>query len=297
MRRLIVIPLVLSVCALFAALVVLMATEKPEAAAAPDYRVASTGGIEYEAMLGRPVDPKNAVDRRIVKGLSAGDRRSRGGTLLFGAFFSVTNATSRARRTADRIELRDEDERVYQPDALPASRTRTPTTRTSSVREPATPASAARPTPTSPRRAWCWCSGSQVRPRQRPRAGHPQPAPPRPAPCPSRPEGTAWRRGHAGGRPPQRRRGVRAQGPAAERRLGVSARAPRAPADVGARVTWRPTTARPRAASIQHEGHGTATHKRRRRGPPPRCSRGTRPRGPRAASSSWERSRRRPRHA
>lgn len=121
MRRLIVIPLVLSVCALFAALVVLMATEKPEAAAAPDYRVASTGGIEYEAMLGRPVDPKNAVDRRIVKGLSAGDRRSRGGTVLFGAFFSVTNATSRARRTADRIELRDEDERVYQPHALPAS--------------------------------------------------------------------------------------------------------------------------------------------------------------------------------
>ena len=121
MRRLIVIPLVLSVCALFAALAVLLATEKREAAAAPDYRAVSAGGIEYEAMLGRPLDPKNAVDRRIVKGLSAGDRRPRGGTMLFGAFFSVTNTTSRALRTADRIELRDEDGRVYQPLALPAS--------------------------------------------------------------------------------------------------------------------------------------------------------------------------------
>jgi hypothetical protein len=121
MRRLIVIPLALSTCALFAALVVLMATEKRVAAAAPDYRVVSTGGIEYEAMLGRPVDPEDAVDRRIVEGLSAADRRPRGGTLLFGAFFSVTNAASRALRTADRIELRDEAGRVYRPLALPAS--------------------------------------------------------------------------------------------------------------------------------------------------------------------------------
>ena len=121
MRRLILVPLVLSVFALFAALVVLMATEKRVAAAAPDYRVASIGGIEYEAMEGRPLDPGNAVDRRIVAGLPAGDRRPRGGTLLFGAFFSVTNDTSRALRTANRIELRDEDGRVYRPLALPAS--------------------------------------------------------------------------------------------------------------------------------------------------------------------------------
>jgi hypothetical protein len=118
---LILIPLALSVCALFAALVVLMATEKRTAAAAPDYRVVRTGGIEYEAMQGRPIQTKNAVDRRIVEGVSADDRGSRGGTMLFGAFFSVTNDSSRALRTADQIELRDQFGRVFHPVALPAS--------------------------------------------------------------------------------------------------------------------------------------------------------------------------------
>jgi hypothetical protein len=118
---LILIPLALSVCALFAALVVLMATEKRVAAAAPDYRVVRTGGIEYESMQGRPIHPENAVDRRIAAGLSADDRSSRGGTTLFGAFFSVTNDSSRPLRTADRIELRDQSGRVYHPVALPAS--------------------------------------------------------------------------------------------------------------------------------------------------------------------------------
>jgi hypothetical protein len=121
LQRWILIPLAVSATALLVALAVLMATEKRVAAAAPDYRVVETRGIEYESMQGRPIHPENAVDRRIVKGLSADDRRERRGTLLFGAFISVTNASSRALRTADRIELRDQFGRVYHRMSLPAS--------------------------------------------------------------------------------------------------------------------------------------------------------------------------------
>jgi len=119
--RFVLIPLALCVCALLAALVVLMATEKRTAAAAPDYRVVGVGGIDYEAMLGRPIRPDNAVDRRIVAGLSADDRRSRRGTILFGAFVSVTNDSSHVLRTTGRIGLRDEHGRVFHAVSLPAS--------------------------------------------------------------------------------------------------------------------------------------------------------------------------------
>jgi hypothetical protein len=119
--RWILLPLILSAAALLAALGVLLATEKRVAAAAPDYRVASSGGLEYEAMLGRPIHPGNPVDRKIVDGLGADDRRPPRGELLFGAFISVTNDSPRAQRTADRIELRDDRGRVYHPLRLPAS--------------------------------------------------------------------------------------------------------------------------------------------------------------------------------
>jgi hypothetical protein len=119
--RWILIPLVLSAAALFVALGVLLATQKRAAAAAPDYRVVKVGGLEYEAMLGRPLHLANAVDRRIVEGLGAGDRRPPRGELLFGAFISVTNDSSRALPTANRIELRDERGHVYHPLPLPAS--------------------------------------------------------------------------------------------------------------------------------------------------------------------------------
>jgi hypothetical protein len=119
--RWILIPLALSGAARLVALGLLLATEKRVAAAAPDYRVARTGGLEYEAMLGRPLHPGNAVDRKILEGIGAGDRRPPRGELLFGAFISVTNGSSRALRTADRIELRDERGRVYHPLRLPAS--------------------------------------------------------------------------------------------------------------------------------------------------------------------------------
>jgi hypothetical protein len=118
---LIVIPLALSATALLTALVVLMATEKRVAVAAPDFRVVNVGGIAYEAMQGRPIHPQNAVDRRIVKGVSTADRRTPAGTVLFGAFISVSNDSARVTRTTGRIELRSQLERVYRPVALPAS--------------------------------------------------------------------------------------------------------------------------------------------------------------------------------
>jgi hypothetical protein len=121
-------PIVLVPLALFAAcsvaLIAVVAgfavTVKPTSAASPDYRVVSTGGLEYEAMLGRPLDPQDSVDKDIVAGLPVRERRVPRGDLLFGAFFAVTNPALRSVPSADRIELRDESGHVYQPLRLPA---------------------------------------------------------------------------------------------------------------------------------------------------------------------------------
>jgi hypothetical protein len=119
--RWILIPLVLSAAAVFAVVALLLATEKRATAAAPDFRVTQIGGLEYQAMQGRAVHPSNAVDRKIIEGLAPGDRRTPHGTLLFGAFISVTNDSARALPTADRIDLRDQHGRVYHPLPLPVS--------------------------------------------------------------------------------------------------------------------------------------------------------------------------------
>jgi hypothetical protein len=76
--------------------------------------------MQYEAMDGRPIDPGNAVDRKIIAGLPARDRRVQHGQILFGAFFASTNTSTRPLRSADRIELRDDDGRVYKALPLPA---------------------------------------------------------------------------------------------------------------------------------------------------------------------------------
>ena len=104
-----------SVVVLLAGVILLFATQHRVAATAPDYRVVAIGGIEYEAMLGRPIDPRNKVDHKIVAGLPGGD------TSLFGAFISATNTSAGPRTTADRIELRDEAGHVYRPLPLPAT--------------------------------------------------------------------------------------------------------------------------------------------------------------------------------
>jgi hypothetical protein len=122
MRRLttlslwVLVPLGLSMVAVFAVFAVLLATQKRENLEAPDYRVARIGGLEYEAMLGRPIHPANAVDAAITRGQR--DRRLAPGEILFGAFISVTNPTRSAVPAADDIALRDDAGHVYK--ALPA---------------------------------------------------------------------------------------------------------------------------------------------------------------------------------
>ena len=106
--------------ALIAVLAGFVVGVKPTAAASPDYRVVSAGGLEYEAMLGRPIDPEDSVDKDIVAGLPARERRVPRGDLLYGAFFAVTNPSLQFLPSADRIELRDDAGHVYTPLHLPA---------------------------------------------------------------------------------------------------------------------------------------------------------------------------------
>jgi hypothetical protein len=98
---------------------VLLATQHRATATAPDFRVVRVGGVEYETMQGRPMDLRNPEDRRIVAGLRARQRRGGRGRILFGAFIATTDDSSGPRRTADRIELRDQGGHVYHPLALP----------------------------------------------------------------------------------------------------------------------------------------------------------------------------------
>lgn len=110
---------------LFTGVVVLFVTQHRVAAEAPDFRVIRLGGVEYEAVQGRPIHPDNAVDGAIVAGLSASERRVTS-RRCFGAFIAVTNDSSEPMRTAGRIELRDQSGRVYRALACPR-RTRTRT--------------------------------------------------------------------------------------------------------------------------------------------------------------------------
>jgi hypothetical protein len=118
MRALIAVGTV-SAAVLLAVVSLLLGVEKTATATAPDYRVVKIGGIEYEAMDGRPIDPKDAVDRNIIAGLPARDRRLRRGQLLFGAFISITNPSSHRLPSADRIALRDDGGHVYRALPLP----------------------------------------------------------------------------------------------------------------------------------------------------------------------------------
>jgi hypothetical protein len=115
------IPLGLGAVAVLGALAVLLFVAKPTKATAPDYRVVEVGGLQYEAMMGRPIDPRNAVDAAIVAGLPASERRPRSGEILFGAFIAVANDSPRALPAAERIELRDDAGHDYRPLNLPRS--------------------------------------------------------------------------------------------------------------------------------------------------------------------------------
>jgi len=104
---------------LFIAVGVLFATQHRASPKAPDFRVVRIGGVEYESMLGRPLDLSDPVDRAIAAGLPPAQRHLRPGQTLFGAFIATTNDSSAPLRTADRIELRDQSGHVYHALALP----------------------------------------------------------------------------------------------------------------------------------------------------------------------------------
>jgi hypothetical protein len=115
--------LLVAVCSfvVIGALAGLVVGVKRTNAGSPDYRVVSAGGLQYEAMLGRPIDPQDSVDKAIIAGLPPRERRVPRGDLLFGAFIAVTNPALRFVPSADRIELRDDFGHVYRPLRLPAA--------------------------------------------------------------------------------------------------------------------------------------------------------------------------------
>jgi hypothetical protein len=112
---------VFAVCAasLLGVLFAFLFVAKPTIGTPPDNRVVAVGGLQYEAMLGRPVYPSDSVDAPMVAGLPARERRVRPGQMLFGAFIGVTNDSPQSLPAAGRIELRDEGGHVYRP--LPLS--------------------------------------------------------------------------------------------------------------------------------------------------------------------------------
>jgi hypothetical protein len=114
---------ILAVCAaaLVGVLLALLFIAKPTVGTPPDNRVVAVGGLQYEAMLGRPIYPSHAVDAAMVAGLPARDRRLRPGQMLFGAFIAVANDSPRSRPAARRIELRDDAGHVYRPLRLSTS--------------------------------------------------------------------------------------------------------------------------------------------------------------------------------
>jgi hypothetical protein len=119
--RWLALPLGASAVALFVALGLGLALIHRETPAAPAYRTVRVGGLEYESMLGRPLDPANRIDKQILAGLPRRDRNLPRSQELFGAFISVANQSPRALPSADRLELRDLHGRVYRPLSLPAA--------------------------------------------------------------------------------------------------------------------------------------------------------------------------------
>jgi hypothetical protein len=109
-------------CALaLAAFVVVLAISHPTTAAAPSYSLVTVGGLEYQAMDGRPLDPANSADAAILAGVPARERRTAPGEELFGAFVAVTNPTQRVLAPARTIALAADPGELYPAITLPAS--------------------------------------------------------------------------------------------------------------------------------------------------------------------------------
>lgn len=78
--------------------------------------VANVGGLQYRALDVRLLDPKNAGDARMLKGLSP----ARPDQVWFGAFLTAQNAGQAPLAMARQFTLRDVRGRVYRPVALRA---------------------------------------------------------------------------------------------------------------------------------------------------------------------------------
>jgi hypothetical protein len=103
------------------AVAVLLATQSAAHAAPQKYTQATIGGLTYNAVQGRPVDPGNPVDAAITRGLPARYRHLPHGQILYGGFFTVANPSASPLRSAARIDLRDDDGTTYRPIPLAAS--------------------------------------------------------------------------------------------------------------------------------------------------------------------------------
>jgi hypothetical protein len=95
--------------------VVVFAISGSATVAAPTYRVITVGGLQYEAVDGRPLDPANAVDAKILAGVPAGERQTPRGEVLFAAFVAVANQSQGALDPAGTIELVASPGEVYHP--------------------------------------------------------------------------------------------------------------------------------------------------------------------------------------
>jgi hypothetical protein len=99
--------------ALVVSLGVFLAVEKGAAGAAPQFRVAQIGGVEYQSMNGRALNPASPVDGPMLAGLPARYRHPRHGEMLYGAFIAFTNTSTRPVRSAPRMDLRVDDGPTY----------------------------------------------------------------------------------------------------------------------------------------------------------------------------------------
>jgi hypothetical protein len=120
-RFLLVAAFAVCAAALLGVLLALLFVAKPTLGSSPENRVVAVGGLQYEAMLGRPIYPSQWVDAPMVAGLPADDRRPGPGQMLFGAFIAVANDSARPLPAARRIELRDDAGNVYRPLPLATS--------------------------------------------------------------------------------------------------------------------------------------------------------------------------------
>jgi hypothetical protein len=106
--------------ALLAVFALLLAVAKAQTPTPPVDSLAAVGGLRYQAVEGRPINPSNPVDAHIVKGLPAGELHLGSNQILYGVFISVANDSPRPLPSAARIDLRDDALHVYRPLRVPA---------------------------------------------------------------------------------------------------------------------------------------------------------------------------------